>query len=239
MEYNTAYGYEQIDFPEKVCKEVFTKYLPLSMWDDIQLRRYTSVTEQGASMIRLIEPDYHCNAISLKFNMLYMDYAIVDSLLSRGMVLLVPCASDKYKDWGIENYLRLAKELKKRNREPLFILGQQEKDLYCNAVEKAGFKAGVNLPLTAIAALAFSRQEETIAIGNDTGVMHLIRACDCRSVTVCFEDTHLTWAPYPGERHCVIHADCADYKTCMACGTHNCRKDFSFERVWNEVGNFI
>ena len=239
MQYKTAYGYEQIDFPEKICQQVFTKYLPLTMWDDVQLRRYSSVTEQGSALIRLVEPDYHCNKVSLDFNMLCMDYATVNEILTREMVLIVPGASGKYKDWGTENYLHLAEELKKQQRDPIFILGPQEKDLYCEIVENAGFKAVVDFPLTAIATLAFFRPEENLAIGNDTGVMHLIRACGCRSITVCFDDTHLTWAPYSQTIHRVIYADCADYENCRACHEHDCKKYLTFERVWNEVQSFI
>lgn len=239
MRYKTCYGYEQIDFPEAVCKEVFTRYLPLTMWDDVKLRRYTSVTEQGAALIRLVEPEYHCDAISLGENTLCVDFALVRDLFTRETVLIVPGASSKFKDWGVEDYLHLAVKLKNAGKQPLFVLGPQEKDLYCSAAESAGFRTAVNLPLTAIAALAFSCQRRGFAIGNDTGVMHLVRACDCRSVTICFEDTHLTWAPYAGARHKVIHADCAAYETCRQCKAMDCRKDFTCEKVWYEVQSFL
>ena len=239
MKYKTAYGYEQIDFPEAVCKEVFTDYLPLTLWDDVKFRRYTSVTEQGAALIRLADPDYHCDAVSLAENTLCTDFSAVSELATGETVLLVPGASSKYKDWGPENYLRLAAELKKNGKSPLFILGPQEKDLYGKPAEEAGFKTAVNLPLTVIAALAFCCRYRGFAVGNDTGVMHLVRACGCRSVTVCFEDTHLTWAPYDRDIHKVIHADCADYESCWKCVTRDCRKDLTYERVMNEVQHFL
>ena len=239
MNYETAYGYEQIDFPEEVCREVFTDYLPLTMWDDVKLRRYTSVTEQGASLIRLVDPAYHCSTIQLAENTLCADFAAAQELADREMVLLIPGASSKYKDWGVENYLRLASDLKNRGKKPLFLLGPQEVALYGEAAEKAGFKTAVNLPLTLIGALALCWKKRNFAVGNDTGVMHLIRACGCRSVTICFEDTHLTWAPYAGDTHKVIHAECADYENCWKCATHDCRKDFTYERVWNEVQSFL
>ena len=240
MDYDTAYGYEQIDFPEAVCREVFTKYLPLSLWDDVKLRRYTSVTEQGASLIRLVDPEYHCNAVSLAENTLCVDFAALpQELFDRDTVLIVPGASGKYKDWGIENYLRLAAELKGKGKKTAFILGPEEKDLYGKPAEEAGFKTALSLPLTSIAALAFACKYRGFAVGNDTGVMHLVRACGCRSVTICFEDTHLTWAPYAGDNHKVVHADCADYKNCWECKTRDCRKDLTYERVMNEVQHFL
>ena len=240
MDYDTAYGYEQIDFPEAACREVFTKYLPLSLWDDVKLRRYTSVTEQGASLIRLVDPEYHCNAVSLAENTLCTDFAALpQELFDRDTVLIVPGASGKYKDWGRENYLRLAAELKGKGKKPAFILGPEEKDLYEKPAEEAGFKTALNLPLTSIAALAFACKYRGFAVGNDTGVMHLVRACGCPSVTVCFEDTHLTWAPYAGDAHKVVHADCADYKNCWECATRDCRKDLTYERVMNEVQHFL
>ena len=239
MQYDAAYGYEQIDFPEAVCKAVFTKYLPLSMWDDVRLRRYTSVTEQGAALIRLVQPDYHCNAASLDVNTLCVDFSAVGEWMERDMVWIVPCSSDKNKEWGVENYLRLAAELKNAGRTPVFILGPQEIARYRRIAEKAGFRTAVNLPLTAIAALAFGHSHSGFAVGNDTGAMHLIRACHCPSVTICFTDTHLTWAPYAEELHKVVHADCADYETCRECVRPDCRKDLTFERIWNEVKHFL
>ena len=119
-----------------------------------------------------------------------------------------PGASYKEKDWGVENYLRLAADLKKNGKTPLFLLGPQEEKIYRNAVEDAGFRVKVNLPLADIAAWTLAGRFSGLVVGNDTGVMHLIRACGCRSVTICFMDTHLTWAPYPGNRHTVIHASC-------------------------------
>ena len=240
MKYRTAYGYEQIDFPESVCKEVFTKYLPLSMWDDVKLRRYTSVTEQGASLIRLVDPAYHCNAVSLAENTLCTDFAeLPEGLLDRDTVLIVPGASSRYKDWGLENYLRLAADLKEKGKKPVFILGPQEKDLYGKPAEEAGFETALDLPLTSIAALAFACRHRGFAVGNDTGVMHLVRACGCPSVTVCFADTSLTWAPYAADIHKVVHADCADYVSCRRCETRDCRKDMTYERVWHEVRRFL
>ena len=234
MKYETAYGYEQIDFPEAVCKEVFTKYLPLSMWDDVQFRRYTSVTEQGSALIRLVDPEYHCETVSLAENTLCVDFSVIGGA-DPDLVLLVPGGSYKEKDWGAENYLRLAADLKKTGKTPLFLLGPQEVELYREAVEKAGFTAKVNFPLTAIAALAFADRFSGLAVGNDTGVMHLIRACGCRSITICFQDTHLTWAPYPADRHTVVHASCADYESCWNCRKIDCGRDFTYERIYNAV----
>ena len=234
MKYETAYGYEQIEFPEAVCKEVFTKYLPLTMWDDVQFRRYTSVTEQGASLIRLVDPDYHCAAVSLAENTLCVDFSRIGRPDS-GVVLLVPGASYKEKDWGVENYLRLAADLKKAGKTPLFLLGPQEEETYRKAVEDAGFRAEVNLPLPDIAALALLGGSCGLAVGNDTGVMHLIRACGCRSVTICFGDSHLIWAPYAQDRHMVIHADCADYESCRNCREIKCGRDFTYGRICNAM----
>ena len=105
----------------------FTKYLPLSLWDDVQLRRYTSVTEQGAELIRLVDPTYHCNSIQLAENTLCVNLASVRDVTDRDMVLLVPGASSKYKDWGKDNYLKLAAQLAKCGRKPIFIYGNNER----------------------------------------------------------------------------------------------------------------
>ena len=233
MKCETAYGYEQIELPEAVCKEVFTKYLPLSMWDDVKFRRYTSVTEQGAALIRLVDPDYHCDAVSLAENTLYVDFSRIGR--ADGTVLLVPGASYKEKDWGVDNFLRLAADLKKGGKNPLFLLGPQEVGPYLKPVEDAGFPAKANLPLTDIAALALAGKYHGLAVGNDTGVMHLNRACGCSSVTICFADTHLTWAPYGRDRHTVNHAACAGYESCRDCRERKCGREFTYERVYGAV----
>ena len=235
MKYETAYGYEQINFSKAICKEVFTKYLPETMWDDVKFRRYTSVTEQGSALIRLVDPEYHCEAVSLAENTLCVDYSAIGGRADPDLVLLVPGASSKSKDWGVGNYLRLAVDLRKNGKKPFFLLGPQEMELYGESVSHAGFQAGVNLPLTDIALLALAGRFSGLAVGNDTGVMHLIRACGCRSITICFADTHLIWAPYPADRHMVIHASCADYESCWNCRERNCGRDFTYERIYNAV----
>lgn len=55
----TRYGYETGEVPEAACKEGYTAYLPLSTWDDESLRWHTSVCEQGAALVRLVEPGFH------------------------------------------------------------------------------------------------------------------------------------------------------------------------------------
>jgi len=240
MKYKAAYGYEQIEIPETACKEVYMKYLPLSMWDDIQLRRYSSVTEQGASIMRLVEPEYHCQFIQLAENTLKIDFAAVVALKpAADMVLLVPGGSYKEKDWGIDNYFHLADDLKKNGRKPVFILGPLEQ-LYQDRAQKLGYQTVFNAELSILAGMARCYPDTIFSVGNDTGVMHLLRACDCPSLAICFDDTYLTWCPYPKERHLVIHAKCADYKTCLLCRKKNCGKDFQYDQIWNIIShNFL
>ena len=240
IKYDTAYGYKQIDIPEQVCKKVFTDYLPLSLWDDVQLRRYTSVTEQGSALIRLVDPEYHCYAVSLAENTLCVDGSMFIEQKSSNMAFLVPGASCKEKDWGVQNYLRLASDIKTKGWKPIFLLGPMEKELYLAAVENAGFSTMLNAPLTSIAALAlFGKYSQCLVVGNDTGIMHLIRACGCRSITICYSDTHLTWAPYLQDQHQVIHASCADYEACKNCKQRDCARDFSYERVLQVVNTCL
>jgi ADP-heptose:LPS heptosyltransferase len=173
-------------------------------------------------------------------NTLCVDESVFFEQKSSNIALLVPGASCKGKDWGVQNYLRLAADFLKKGWKPIFLLGPMEKELYLAAVENAGFSTMLNAPLTSIAAQAFfGKYSPCLAVGNDTGIMHLIRACGCRSVTICYADTFLTWAPYRQDRHQVIHASCADYETCRGCIKRDCARDFTYERVFQVVSTYL
>ena len=222
MHHKSAYGYENIDIPEAVCKDIFTKYLPLSIWDDEILRRYTSVTEQGAELIRLVKPDYHCQSINFNDDNFQCDYEEAKKILKSAcadtdnIALFVLSGSYKSKRWDAVNYLRINDEIKRLGISTIFLIGD-------DADDDANWESNTNiisikcLPLTVIASIAILKRDSAIAIGNDTGVMHLLRACGCRSVTICFCDTYQTWAPYCSDRHIAIHAPCADFHACSSC----------------------
>jgi len=146
-----AYGYENVEIPEALCRAVYDKWLPLSMWDDEELRYNNSVTEQGASLIRLVRPEYHCQSVRLAENTFVHD-GNAWQFLERRTVLLLPAASSRYKHWGTANYLALAKALRERGCKPLFLLGPREMD-YADGIRAAGFRVLSGLSFAQVAAL--------------------------------------------------------------------------------------
>ena len=217
LDHDRAYGFENIDIPEVVCKRVYTDYVPLFRWDDFHLRRETSVTEQGAELIRLFAPDYHCKFVRFEGNEFVKD-AMEPSVAPR--VILVLGASDPAKSWGLENYLGVAQSIKGRGFRPLFLLGPGERGLSPRVAE-AGFEAGVCLPFRKIAGLFDPDYGTACVVGNDTGLMHLACALGAPSVTIIPHGHHFTWFPYAADeraKHVCLAPACATPMCASECG---------------------
>lgn len=211
-----VYGYESCDITETLCKKYYTAYLPLSLWDDFELRRKTSVTEQGAALVRLVDPNFHCNAVALAENTFMCDFG-TEALkkIGRKTILFVPGASNKEKNWGYSNYFDLGNFLQKYGYEICFLLGPGEENDK-KEIERAGFKYCSNLSFQEIAALFLV---VPAVIGNDTGMMHLACAMGSKSITIAPFCSHFTWFPYNREKHRVCYPDCSSVQ-CM----NSCRK---------------
>lgn len=126
LDHERAYGFENIDIPEAVCRRVYTDYIPLSRWDDYHLRRETSVTEQGAELVRLYDPGYHCEFVELGKTEFVREPP--EDRAERRIVFVLG-ASDPAKSWGLENYLELARRVLERGFRPMFLLGPKEAGL--------------------------------------------------------------------------------------------------------------
>ncbi len=212
MDVQAAYGYENIEIPDALCRKVYVDWLPLSIWDAPRLRYNTSVTELGASLIRLVNPHYHCDHISLKVNTFTHDYSCVVHV-APNLVLLIPCASSAYKHWGNNNYLRIADILSSEGYRCLFILGPKECD-YREAIEMSGHQVAYCLLFSQIAALM---ECSKCVVGNDTGLMHLACALDVPSLTISATDSHFVWFPYDQSQHRLCHTACSQVQCSFKC----------------------
>ncbi len=234
LDYDKGYGYENVDIPEEVCQKLYSGgYLPLAMWDDVQLRRYTSVSEQAACLMRLVDPDFHCQHPVLGENVLCLDFAdMPEPRQPRKSVLFVLGGSYRSKCYPLESYLRLAQEVVVPSGfTPYFILGPEEQD-YLPILKQSGYPFLFCGTLIQIAALGIQWiAKRTLAIGNDTGVMHLLKMLDCRTVTLTANDTHFTWEPYKEDRHVVLYAPCSGVERCAVCRTNHCMELIPYERV--------
>ena len=232
LDHGNVYGYESYEITQELCQKYYTAYLPLSLWDDFELRRKTSVTEQGTALVRLAVPDYHCQNVSLRKNTFLSNFRPPESF-SRNSVLLLPGASCKAKHWGNENFLLLAEKLKLKDFHPLFLIGPAEKQ-YRRQFEKAGFPVIENAPFSTISAMFFSPFTAAV-IGNDTGLMHLACMTDAPTITLSCHGAHFTWFPYDRQKHRLCHPACAEILCSSQCQEiNNCSSKISLADVWNQ-----
>lgn len=216
LDHGAAYGFENIDIPETICKRVYKDYVPLSRWDDGHLRWETGVTEQGAELIRLFAPDYHCQMVQFGENEFAME---MPPPLDAPRVVFVPGAGDQSKRWELENFLEVARFMAERGLVPLFLLGPNEAGLEA-PIAKAGFALGKNLPFRQIAGLLDCDGGTACVVGNDTGLMHLACALGTPSVTIFAHGHEATWFPYVGDSrapHLCASPECSHPKCLESC----------------------
>ena len=228
-------GFENVDIPEAVCKRIYDRYVPLSRWDDFHLRRETSVTEQGAELVRLYDPGYHCDFVELGKTEFVRE---PPDPSDAPRVVFVLGASDPAKSWGLENYLAVARSVKGLGFRPQFLLGPGERGL-APRVAETGFEAGVCLPFRKIAGLFDPDYGTACVVGNDTGLMHLACMLGAPSVTIMPHGHHFTWFPYGADeraKHVCLAPACATPTCAGECGdVAGCVGKISVERVLSGI----
>lgn len=205
LKHDKAYGFENVEIQEKDCKAHYDDYLPLTLWDNYQLRRETSVTAQGAELIKLIEPEYRCDYVRLEENTYVHDFTD-GALLPDNRIVFVLGASDRTKHWGTDRYISLALQMKQRGYVPTFLLGPGEID-YAHEIETYGLIVFKNLSFEKIAALFSRSHGARCIVGNDTGLMHFACMLGAPSVTIIPLGTQYTWFPYAEDER-ALHIAC-------------------------------
>ena len=205
------YGYETNEVPEAVCREGYTAHLPLAMWDDGELRWKTGVCEQGAALVRLVDPDFHIDFPRLGKEDFREDVPETWSGAWREAgktVLFVPGAGAEEKRWPMERFLALARKVRERGLEAVFQVGPCERTLGKEA-ETAGFEV---CDTPSWGRMAAQMRRALAVVGNDTGPMHLAAMLGVPTVTLHFHGSEGTWFPYGGDkraRHVALHPDCS------------------------------
>lgn len=231
LDHDEACGFENVDIPEAICKRIYDRYVPLSRWDDFHLRRETSVTEQGAELVRLFAPDYHCRFVELGKTEFERE---PPEPSDAPRIVFVLGASDPAKSWGVANYLELARRMRTRGFAPLFLLGPKEEAL-APRIGAAGFDFRLNEPFRRIAGLFDLDYGTACVVGNDTGLMHLACMLGAPSVTIMPHGHHFTWFPYAADeraRHVCLAPSCATPTCAGECGeTAKCAGKIQVEQV--------
>lgn len=203
LESKARYGYETGEVSGKACREGYTVHLPLSMWDDEDLRWKTGVCEQGAALVRLVEPGFHIDFPRLGEGDFRVDEPEGWSGAWREpgkTVLVLPGAGSEGKRWPMERFLELAREVRAQGLEAVFQVGPCERSLG-RAAAAAGFEA-VDTPSWGRMAALMRRAR--CVVGNDTGPMHLAAMLGCPTLTLYFHGHEGTWFPY-GEDGRAVH----------------------------------
>lgn len=239
LDHAAAYGFENVDIPEAVCKRVYRDYIPLSRWDDYHLRRETSVTEQGAELIRLLAPDYHCEYVSFDKS----DFAReAPDWADSPRVVFVFGASDPTKSWGLDNFLGVARCARDNGYHPLFLLGPNEA-AFEHRIRAEGFSVAVNLPFRKIGGLFDHDFGTACVVGNDTGLMHLACALGAPSVTIVPMGMHFTWFPYgadPRAPHVCLAPRCSAPMCVNGCrDVTRCAGKISVEEVEHAIRRLL
>ena len=110
--------------------------------------------------------------------------------LSSDMALLVPggAATRPRKRWPVERFAALATELHQRGLQPVILGTLPEKPL-AEAIRAACPAARSLVGDTGFAEIAALARGARLAIGNDTGPMHLIAAAGCPSLVLFSDDS--------------------------------------------------
>ena len=119
----------------------------------------------------------------------FLDADLSDLDLPPAFALIVPgSAPDRLaKRWPLLSFIELCQRLAGRGLAPLLVCGPAEAELgraISDACPEALFP---ETPLPRIAALA---RRATVAVGNDTGPMHLIGAAGCPTVALFGPESH-------------------------------------------------
>jgi len=233
LRHQKAYGFESAAIPKMICRAHYDAYLPLTTWDDFHLRRETSVTSQGAMLVKLVWPEYECDHVELSETTYVHDFTNLNIPSVRRIVFVLG-ASDKTKNWGIENYLELARDAQVMALEPLFILGPEDEDTV-RQIRGAGYRVVPGATFDRIAALLSKHQQVACVVGNDTGVMHLASMLGAPTVTIITHGANFTWFPYEVDkraRHVCCKPPCASPICISRCReTSSCISKISIDVV--------
>ncbi len=91
-------------------------------------------------------------------------------------VVIHPTSSRQGKNWSKEKYIQLGKRLKEKGFDPVFILGENEKESWESENSKT---------FASLSDLAHFVAESGYMIGNDSGIGHLASCLGLPTLTIC------------------------------------------------------
>ena len=211
------YGYETCEVEEELCRKGYTAYLPLSMWDDEALRWETGVCEQGAALVRLVDPGFHIDFPRLGLGDFQVDFPEDKEPWQGGKTaLFIPGAGAAEKRWPMERFLALARAVREAGWCVVFQTGPCERELGREAAAE-GFAVS---DTPTLARMAGQMLLARCVVGNDTGPMHLAAMLGVPTVTLYFHGSEGTWFPYGSDEraeHVALSPGCSRARCLASC----------------------
>lgn len=154
-----------------------------------------------------------------ELNVLEEDSKEVTALLSilhdKPFIVLHPVAMDTRRMWPLENYARLADELKQRNYEVVFSGAPEDRPVIDDIIYNMNYKAINACGNFRLGGLAAVLSEAALMISADTGPLHLARAVYTPTIGFYWAPNLINWGPLTR----TIHRPLISWKMeCPVCG---------------------
>ncbi len=175
-------------------------------------------------------------------------------LKNKSFVVLHPVAMDTRRMWPLENYARLADELKQRHYEIVFTGASEDRQIIDDIIYNMNYTAINACGNFSLGGLAAVLSKAALMISADTGPLHLGRAVNTSTIGFYWAPNLINWGPLTR----TIHRPMISWKMeCPVCGivpnnpfpfepkTDSCDhpvsfvRDISVEQVVEAVENLL
>jgi len=146
-------------------------------------------------------------------------------------IIIHPGSGSRKKCWPISNFVKVASSMDANGKQPEFILGPAEYDLYEILMQPKNFKPNVH-KIDKLAELTELLKTGGGFIGNDSGVSHLAAFIGLPAVAVFGPSDPKTWKPM-GRAVKVVRPD-LECSPCFETGTVGCEEIECINRITPE-----
>jgi len=142
---------------------------------------------------------------------------------SGSLAVIHPGSGGEKKRWPLENFLAIARRLRERDADGVFVTGEADAALDRSVEAAARSLSWTFLHSPSLAALARLLGDADLYLGNDSGVTHLAAACGTSVLALFRNDLVEIWRPFGDSR--ILSADTVDM--------------IGLESVWSAVAQLL
>lgn len=137
------------------------------------------------------------------------------ALKGKPYIVLHPVAMDTRRMWPLENYARLADELKQKNYEIVFSGAPEDRQVIDDIIDNMKYTAINTCGCFSLGGMAAVLSEAALMISADTGPLHLARAVNVPTIGFYWAPNLINWGPLTR----TIHRPLISWKLeCPICG---------------------